>query len=350
MPSQGSPAPRRFRSSLRRAFLLLGPGVALALPAAGPALSRSPAADPPRAVYAPELEPLRRGSGGTVAEVNASFPLTLDGVPLRLRMAAFPVMPGQGVALEVVGAGEADLAYQDGSARAYGDRGWRWTAPQAPGAYALRVALGDAVVDLTALVLHPAGNVRNGVLRGYRIGEYRRTPLRGDPAYLPPEGFVEVAARDRDLLVSPRLTLGQFLCKQPGEPRLVAVSPALLVKLEAVMDQVEQAGHDPASLVVMSGFRTPAYNRAIGNTTSYSRHLWGDAADIYLDRDGDGDMDDLNGDGRADLRDARVLAALVEDAVADEPGILPGGLSVYRRNAAHGPFVHVDARGTRARW
>lgn len=31
-----------------------------------------------------------------------------------------------------------------------------------------------------------------------------------------------------------------------------------------------------------------------------------------------------------------------------EPGIPPGGLSRYRRNAIHGPFVHVDASGTRA--
>jgi uncharacterized protein YcbK (DUF882 family) len=101
----------------------------------------------------------------------------------------------------------------------------------------------------------------------------------------------------------------------------------------------------------MSGFRTPWYNRAIGNTTDYSRHLWGDAADVYVDRDGDGDMDDLDGDGRVDLDDARILAAFVDQVERDAESHLPvGGMGLYRRNAAHGPFVHVDARGTRARW
>jgi hypothetical protein len=192
--------------------------------------------------------------------------------------------------------------------------------------------------------------VRDGVLEGYAIGRYVQTPLRGDPAYLPPAGFVEVSDDDAGLLVSPRLTLGQFLCKQPGDPRFVALSPPLLEKLEAILDGVAAEGWDPASLVVMSGFRTPAYNRAIGNTTVYSRHLWGDAADIYLDGDGDGVMDDLDGDGRSGEGDARALARLVERVMAEREGLSPGGLATYRANAAHGPFVHVDARGHRARW
>jgi hypothetical protein len=99
----------------------------------------------------------------------------------------------------------------------------------------------------------------------------------------------------------------------------------------------------------MSGFRTPAYNASIGNTTIYSRHLWGDAADVYVDADGDGRMDDLNGDGRHTVADARLLATWVEGLEARKSW-RPGGLASYRANAVHGPFVHVDARGTRARW
>jgi hypothetical protein len=71
---------------------------------------------------------------------------------------------------------------------------------------------------------------------------------------------------------------------------------------------------------------------------------------VYVDNDGDGDMDDLNGDGRRDLQDARWLAGVAERMMAREPGLTPGGLSVYRRNPVHGPFLHVDARGQRARW
>ena len=62
-------------------------------------------------------------------------------------------------------------------------------------------------------------------------------------------------------------------------------------------------------------------------------------------------MDDVNGDGRSDVRDARWLAGVVERMMErQEPDVTPGGLSIYRRNAAHGPFVHMDSRGYRARW
>jgi hypothetical protein len=77
--------------------------------------------------------------------------------------------------------------------------------------------------------------------------------------------------------------------------------------------------------------------------------MYGDAADIYLDADGDGRMDDLNGDGRVDIRDARWLASVAEDVEVAHPEVT-GGIGTYRANAAHGPFVHVDTRGSRARW
>jgi hypothetical protein len=345
---------RRIGAVLRRAPLAsVTPSLLVLLTVLAPGLIR--AADrgpvpPAEAVFAhrdPGLFPLRR-SATAPTEVAIPFGAELDGEALRLRVTAFSVLPGESVSVSVTDADGGTLAYQDGDARTR-EHGWRWTAPREPGAYALRLTVGGRTADLTALVLHPASRVRSGVLDGYRIGEYRTAPLHGDPVYLPPRGFAEVRAEDRDLLVSPRLTLGQFLCKEPGEPRFVAVSRPLLVKLEGLLDRVADEGLDPMSLVVMSGFRTPAYNRAIGNTTVYSRHLWGDAADVYLDADGDGDMDDLNRDGRVDVADAHVLADLVEDVVG-EPGIRPGGLSTYRRNAVHGPFVHVDARGTRARW
>jgi Peptidase M15 len=211
------------------------------------------------------------------------------------------------------------------------------------------VRSGADSVDLTALVLHPAGTVRDGVLSGYKIGRYQTMPLRGNPVYLPPKGFVEVTDGDRGVLVSPHFTLGQFVCKEPGEPQYMAFSSALLDKLEAIVDVVASKGWSPESVVIMSGFRTPEYNTAIGNHTIYSRHLWGDAADIYLDRDGNGVMDDLNGDGRSDVRDARLLALWIDQAVRTVP-LIPGGLAAYTPTAAHGPFVHVDARGFRARW
>ena len=101
---------------------------------------------------------------------------------------------------------------------------------------------------------------------------------------------------------------------------------------------------------VMSGYRTPFYNRAIGNV-QYSRHVYGDAADIFVDASPrDELMDDLNRDGTVDLRDAKVLHEIVEGLDGGDAGGLVGGLAAYDATTAHGPFVHMDLRGYRARW
>jgi uncharacterized protein YcbK (DUF882 family) len=102
---------------------------------------------------------------------------------------------------------------------------------------------------------------------------------------------------------------------------------------------------------VMSGFRTPRYNGS-GNTggrSDVSRHMYGDAADVFVDNDRNGRMDDLNRDGRVDHRDARVILDAAERVERRHPE-LAGGVGVYRANSAHGPFAHVDVRGWRARW
>ena len=67
------------------------------------------------------------------------------------------------------------------------------------------------------------------------------------------------------------------------------------------------------------------------------------------DADGNDRMDDLDGDGKITVGDARVLLAVAERVEADHPNLV-GGLSAYPANSAHGPFVHVDARGVKARW
>ena len=103
----------------------------------------------------------------------------------------------------------------------------------------------------------------------------------------------------------------------------------------------------------MSGFRTPQYNSLgvgrAGGRARDSRHMYGDAADVYVDADGDGRMDDLDRDGRITVKDAGWLARVAEEVEADYPA-MTGGIGVYRANAVHGPFVHVDVRGTPARW
>lgn len=103
-------------------------------------------------------------------------------------------------------------------------------------------------------------------------------------------------------------------------------------------------------MAVMSGFRTPAYNGpGEGGRARLSRHTYGDASDVWIDNDQDGYIDDLNGDGRRDTRDAEVILRAVDRVEAAYPE-LAGGAGVYRDNGARGPFVHIDARGQVARW
>lgn len=298
------------------------------------------------------------------APARASFSLRVGRQLVPLRIMALAVMPGAEVEIRREGGGGGRLtaaadegwwrsALPGGRLRRLGDDHWAWSAPRRPGFHRVRVVSSEPrdTILVTFMVARPATEVRDGRLDGYPIGSYRARPASMSSAYEPPAGFVEARPEHHDLLVSPNFRLGQFLCKQPGDPRFLLVSPRLLVKLEALLEEVNEAGYATPSLTVMSGFRTPAYNRAIGNTTDFSRHLWGDAADVYVDVDGDDQMDDLNGDGRSDVRDARWLASLVERMMErDDPAVMSGGLSVYRRNAAHGPFVHLDARGRRARW
>lgn len=310
----------------------------------------------------PDLEPVRHVAGPLAAPDGAfdpgrsRFSVVADGGRIDYRVGAVSALPGRPVKIRLGGefAGEAGmLRFSDGRARADGAGRWIWTAPERPGVQALRIGVPAArdSVTLNVFVLHPREQVRKGVLNGYRIGSYPEKPLRGDPSYLRPAGFVELPAGDEDLAVSPHFTLGQFACKQPGEPRYLVVSAPLIHKLERILQEVNNSGRAAGTLTVMSGYRTPSYNRAIGNRTTYSRHLWGDAADVFVDTDGDGHMDDWNGDGRSTVADARLLVDLVERTVNRSAGsVRPGGLAPYRRNAAHGPFVHVDARGARARW
>ncbi|MDX1647725.1 MAG: D-Ala-D-Ala carboxypeptidase family metallohydrolase, partial [Longimicrobiales bacterium] len=286
---------------------------------------------------------------------RASFTLRVGGQPVPLRILGIAILPEGEVQIRREGAAGGRLSARSdgGRLRQESDDAWRWTAPPEPGFHTVRVMASQPAdtIRVVFMVVRPSSEIRDGVLNGYRIGSYRPRLPSMSPAYEPPRGFIEARPEDYDLRISPNFRLGDFLCKQPGDPRYLLVSPRILIKLEALLLAVNEAGYVTPSLTVMSGFRTPAYNRAIGNTTDFSRHLWGDAADVYVDVDGDDQMDDLNRDGRSDVGDARWLARVVEEMMTSEEGRpTPGGLSVYRRNQAHGPFVHIDARGRRARW
>ena len=77
--------------------------------------------------------------------------------------------------------------------------------------------------------------------------------------------------------------------------------------------------------------------------------MYGDAMDIAVDNDRDGLMDDLNGDGRITLADARVIGAAVDRVERKYPHLV-GGMHYYPPTGGHRGMVHIDTRGNRARW
>jgi hypothetical protein len=292
--------------------------------------------------------------------VVASFAIAFHGESTAYRDAATFVMPRALMAIEAVGgpAGDYTLTTDAGTVIQTTTRKWRWTAPDRPGAYAITIE-GPTVprdkdtITLHAFVMVPASEVKDGLLNGYRIGEYPAKPLNGNPLYLPPPGFVEVTKENQDTKVSPHFTLKQFLCKEDTSkqfPKYIVLKERLPLKLEAILDRVNALGFKTETLHVMSAYRTPFYNHAIGDV-KYSMHQWGSAADIFIDPQNKGQMLDLTHDGRVDTDDSKFLYDQIEKMLAERPFFLfQGGMGYYPGTRAHPPFVHVDVRGTPARW
>ena len=308
-----------------------------------------PATDPLLAHAAPRCP--------TSDSPTQALALNFQGIVTRLPLSSAFVLPGDTLDLEVgapSGTGPVSVRPSAGAVTEIDAANWRWQAPRTPGSYALRIipACGSDSVTVRAFVMVPATAVHAGSLNGFRIGRYPPAPVRRQTAYRPPAGFIEVTPENEDLHVTPHLRLRQFLTKQPGEfPKYVVLDPRLLLKLELILQQAQAAGLVKQGFYVMSGYRTPAYNRDLGNV-EFSRHQYGAAADIFIDEHPkDGVMDDLNHDGRIDIRDAAVLYRLI-DRNRTDPAFRPlvGGLAMYPSTSAHGPFVHVDVRGYAARW
>ncbi len=286
---------------------------------------------------------------------SVTFSLQVKDEVIPYRLMSILVMPGQKVEIEAVFSNKGSkftACTLDGALTRLDPDEWSWKAPSTPGVYSLYFTEvhSDATMRLQALVLEPyAGGDR---FHGFRIGKYERVPLKNNPKYNTPTGLIRVTPEMEDLWLSPHFQLRQFLCKQEGGyPKFVLVHERLLLKLELLLEKMNMNGLEANTFAVLSGYRTPFYNRAIGNSTRYSRHVYGDAADIYIDRDHDGRMDDLNGDGKSNRADAKLMAEIINQSYQSiwyKPYI--GGLGLYGAKPHRGPFIHVDTRGFKARW
>ena len=99
--------------------------------------------------------------------------------------------------------------------------------------------------------------------------------------------------------------------------------------LEAIGAHLKPLGWDAGDIFVMSGYRTPYYNKQLDDT-KFSLHQWGRASDIFLDKDDNGRMDDFNQDKVISKEDAVALAEVLE-VLAKTPELRAfiGGMGIY---------------------
>jgi hypothetical protein len=221
-----------------------------------------------------------------------------------------------------------------------------------PGVYPLS---GDSLTEPFAFIsLIPFAAKQGATLGAYHIGFWPGERRTVSPDYANPVGFIEVTPQNADVHVSEHFRLRDFLTHDQAKvwPKYLVLRAPLVDKLELVIEELQKSGVPVRHMTVMSGFRTPQYNATGGDPSGraeMSRHMYGDASDVFVDNDFNGRMDDLNHDGRIDYHDAQVILAASERVEQAHPELVGGG-GVYKATRAHGPFTHIDVRGTRSRW
>ena len=298
-------------------------------------------------------------------------PGPLQGDLSKFRMPSYTLslftLPGQSVSLDLgsyAGMSRGQLQRLhitpgDVTVKLTEDGLFRLTPPRIVGIHSVRFqnvmpegAPAAKAFTIQVVVMRPASDLVGGELNGYPVGTYPMPSTESKWQYEPPAGFVEITELNRETPISDHFVLGDLDCKlEAPYPHYASIHTSLLVKLEGLVDELNRRGMRGDALRIMSGYRTPDYNRSIGNRTRFSRHVLGDAADVFIDADADDTMDDLTGDGQSTHRDALALYRVVEE-MDNSAGYAPlvGGASAYRPNSSHGPFVHLDTRGYPARW
>jgi uncharacterized protein YcbK (DUF882 family) len=237
--------------------------------------------------------------------------------------------------------------------------------PKGAGVWSVALAIGNAIrpiADFSVITTLPFDAKNKGRIGLYYIGNWPAERARGKvgpskapaAAYGNPSGFIQVTQENADTYVSEHFKLRDFLTHdQPNVwPKYLVLQLKLVDKLELVLEDLSAHGVDISGVKVMSGFRTPQYNATGGNPqgrAALSRHMYGDAADIFIDSNHDGIMDDLDHNGRINVNDSKVIEAAVDRVEVAHPELI-GGAGIYPAGPGHGPFIHIDTRGYRARW
>lgn len=291
---------------------------------------------------------------------QADFSLIYQDLEIPFQTFSIFVLPEKQIKLTIASQDRDHVysfQYQAGKFIAEINHSYQWQAPAKPGNYKLVIKLRGseqrtAMIKLNVFVLYPRSKKNGNYLNGFRIGNYPDLTSVRQKYYSLPPGFWEIKANMLDLNLTPHFKVKQFLTKQSSSfPQYIFLQEKLLLKLEYFLAEVNKAGYAASTFNTVSVYRTPYFNTKLGNDTLFSRHLFGDAADIYLDSDQNKYMDDLNKDGKINQADADILLNLaVEFDKNPAYSNLQGGIGSYPGNNVRGPFIHLDTRGFHVAW
>jgi hypothetical protein len=263
-----------------------------------------------------------------------------------------------------------------------------WTAPLAPGNYLIELqivreeicyqeaggqetVLGSVRESVSTsrfmmLVQYPYDRDGDGQLAGLPVGIYPNEDAENVNSYVavrrelykPPKWFVKLTPEVANLRISQHFRLGDFApdVDLAEGPAFIVISFRLIERLETMIAELRARGHEVETLKIVRGFLTPIQqqrlNRRGANLTDFSRHIYGDAAVLFVDVDGDGLMDDLNRDGKVDIDDADFMYQIVERIERQVQKF--GGLGKLAKPSdsqlPQTPCIALDMRGSRARW
>lgn len=299
-------------------------------------------------------------SAGTAAfsAEHADFSIVYDELEIPLQTFSIFVLPNEEIKISIAEKDKGqDYQIQLGNKKFTSDSSFTWNAHSESGHYPVKIkrkgAEGPASeINLNVFVLYPHDKKNGQYLEDFRIGNYPEIPADKKEMYSRPKGFLKIDESLLDINLTPHFKMEQFLTNQTEKiPQFIVIKESLLLKLELFLEEVNKAGYETDTFGIVSLYRSPYFNKEIGNNTHYSRHIYGDAADIYIDNKGDEWMDDLNGDGKTDIADADILFDLACDFDKKNEDLdLQGGVGSYDENGVRGPFIHIDTRGQHVRW
>jgi hypothetical protein len=243
----------------------------------------------------------------------------------------------------------------------------RFFEDASPGAAKLREPSHSNIgtIRLTMLVQSPLEKETRGVIDGYPIGIY---PDENSPTakayvaqrrslYAAPKYFIKVTPETKDLLISKHFRIGDFSpASERNQPHFIVLDYRLVDRLEGIVAKLQERGMKVSGLKILRAYLSPMELERMRRKgivlSDFTRYIYGDAAAIIVDENGDGKMDDLNNDNTVDVKDAEALADVADEV--ERATRIYGGIGVYSKfddpDYPPTPYVQVDTRGVKSRW